>query len=274
MNEFDNVNGFLIEKGEKIFNTGNRSFKYGDGIFETMKVVDNKVMFWEEHLKRIEHGMKTLKIDHEIFDSAKWSQEIEKVILKNYYKFAKLRLTIYRESPGLYTPMANNMGFIIEGVRYDRKDYTYNSDGIALGVYDEIHKHINVLSNCKTTSALVYVMASIYKKEQQLGDVVVLNSNGLVCETSNANIFYVKDKRVITPDLNQGCVAGVFRQQVINYCQSKEITIKEQEVSLSDLEEADEIFVTNVIGGIQGINQFEKSKKTQGFIKELQSFFN
>jgi len=273
MNEFDNVNGFLIEKGEKIYNTGNRSFKYGDGIFETLKVVDSKVVFWEEHLKRLQSGMKSLKIDAGHFDDRKWTQELERLISKNYYKFAKLRLTVFRESPGLYTPMTNMMGFLIEGVRYDRKNYTFKSEGITLGIYNELPKSMHALSNCKTTSALVYVMASLYKKEQGLGDVVVLNTAGKVCETSNANIFYVKDGNIYTPGLDQGCVAGVFRTKVLEYCQTKKIHSEECEVNIKDLEDADEIFVTNVIGGVQGVNSFQNSDKSQSFIKKLQSFF-
>jgi aminodeoxychorismate lyase len=273
MNEFDNVNGYLIAKGEKIYNTGNRSFKYGDGIFETLKVVDNKVVFWDEHLKRLESGMKSLKIEPGHFDSRKWTQELDRLISKNYYKFAKLRLTVFRDSPGLYTPMTNMMGFLIEGVRYDGKDYTFRAEGITLGIYDELSKSVDVLSNCKTTSALVYVMASLYKKEQGLGDVVVLNTSGNVCETSNANIFYVKDGNVYTPGLDQGCIAGVFRTQVLDYCQTKNIHLEEGEVSIENLEKADEVFVTNVIGGVQGVSSFQNISKSQKFVKELQSFF-
>jgi branched-chain amino acid aminotransferase len=274
MNEFDNVNGFLIEKGDKLFNTGNRSFKYGDGIFETMKVVDNKVMFWEEHFARMQQGMKLLKIDSESFDKKKWELEIERVIHKNYYNFAKLRITVYRESPGLYTPMSNNMGFVIEGVRYDRKNYTYKKEGISLGVYKEMHKPIDKISNCKTTSALIYVMASLHKKEQGLDDVVVLNSKGNVCETSNANLFLLKDKKVVTPALTEGCIEGVFRKQVIDYCETENITLEEREVSVDDLIESDEIFVTNVIGGVQGVSVFQNTSKSQNFVNKLQSFFD
>lgn len=274
MNEFDNVNSFLIEKGEKLFNTGNRSFKYGDGIFETIKVVDNKMLFWDEHYNRLKQGIKLLKIDKDRFDKKTWKQEIDQLIYKNHYKFAKLRLTVYRESPGLYTPMANNLGFVIEGVRYDRKDFTYKPEGISLGVYQDMGKAIDLLSNCKTTSALVYVMASIYKKEQGLGDMVVLNSLGNVCETSNANIFYIKDKNIFTPALNQGCVEGVFRSQVLKYCRDQEINVEEKEVTVQELQNADEIFVTNVISGVQGIANFQGKSKKQEFLKQFQSFFN
>ena len=113
MNEFDNYNGFLVEKGEKLFNTGNRSFKFGDGIFETMRVENGKVVYWEDHYKRLKLGLTTLQLDDKKFPVSKWEEEIEKVVYKNKYQYAKLRLTVYRESPGLYTPMTNKLGFVI-----------------------------------------------------------------------------------------------------------------------------------------------------------------
>lgn len=273
MNEFDNFNGFLMEKGEKLFNTSNRSFKYGDAVFETMKVVENEVLFWDDHFERLQQGLSTLKINQDQFTKEKWASEVQKVIYKNYYKFAKLRLTVCRDSPGLYTPMTNKLNFIIEGVRYDSKDYSYLKEGLSLGVYEEVDKPINITSNCKTTSALVYVMASIYKKEQGLGDVVVLNSKGKVCETSNANLFLVKDDQLYTPGLDQGCVAGVFRKQVIEYCKANGIAIKETPIEIEDLNEADEIFLTNVIAGVQGVSSFQGKEKEEVFVKSLRNFF-
>ena len=117
-------------------------------------------------------------------------------------------------------------------------------------------------------------MASIYKKEQGLGDLVILNSKGNVCETTNANIFYIKDKNIFTPSLNQGCVEGVFRAQVIKYCIDQAISLEETEITVQQLQDADEIFVTNVIGGIQGVVNFQGKSKKQDFLKQLQSFFN
>jgi branched-subunit amino acid aminotransferase/4-amino-4-deoxychorismate lyase len=203
---------------------------------------------------------------------------VQRVIHKNFYQFAKLRITVYRESPGLYTPMSNNMGFVIEGVRYDRRNYTFNPEGVTLGLYDELPKSVDALSNCKTTSALVYVMASIFKKEKQLDDVIILNANDKVCETSNANLFYVKDNKVYTPGLDQGCIAGVLRKQIVSCCKSLNIVLKETSVTLEDLLDADEIFITNMTAGVQGVNCLEIDgetyRKKLQLAKQFQTFFS
>ena len=272
MNEFDIFNGYVIEKGEKLFNSGNRSFKYGDGVFETMKVVDGEVLYWEEHFKRLEFGIKTLKLENTIYTKEYWEKEIEKIIQKNYYKFAKIRLTVYRDSPGLYTPLTNRIGFIMEGLRFDKADFSYEAQGISLGVYTDNFKPIGMLSNCKTTSTILYVMSSIYKKEIGLDDVVVLNNLGNVCETSNSNLFIVKDGEIYTPPITEGCIAGVMRNQVIVISKELNKLVIEKPLIIKDLEEADEIFLTNVIMGVQNVKIFKDKVKKNTYSLALQNF--
>lgn len=272
MNEFDNFNGYVTEKGEKIFNTGNRSFKYGDGIFETMKIVDGEILYWEYHYKRLQFGIETLKLDDTNFTKEFWAKELEKIIHKNYYKYARLRLTLYRDSPGLYTPLSNRIGFMIEGVRYDKPDFSFVSEGINLGVFKEHNKVANVLSNCKTTSAVLYVLASIYKRDNNLDDVVILNHFGNVCETSSSNVFVVKNDEFITPPLSEGCVSGVMREQVIEFSKHIDKIVLEKPLSLQDLEDADEIFLTNVISGVQHVKMFNNKIKKNTHTIALQNF--
>lgn len=257
MNEFDNINGFLIEKGEKLFNASNRAFKYGDGLFETMRVVDNEILFLNDHIQRLKEGMAFLKLEDAKFDENMIKAELAKVIYKNYYKFAKLRLAVYRESPGMYTPFSNSLSYIIEGVRYDSSKFNYDPNGITLNIYDDMRKNVDMASNIKSSSALVYVMASLHKKETGVGDSVVLNNYGRVCETSNANIFIVKDGLVKTPALTEGPIKGVLRSQILKYLDQKGIKYLEGEIQKEELKEADEIFTSNMIVGIQTIKTFE-----------------
>ncbi len=273
MNEFDNYNGFLIEKGDKLFNTGNRSFKYGDGLFETIKVSEGKIMFWDDHYLRLKSGMELLQIDDAKHSKSKWEQEIEKIVYKNKYQYAKLRLTVYRESPGMYTPMSNKLGYVVEGVRYDKKDFDSTDKKIRLEPYRDVDKGVNQLSNCKTTSSLLYVMASIYKKKQGFDDVVVFNNYDRVCETSNSNIFTVKNYTVQTPALSEGCIAGVMRANVLKYCAIHKVEVQEVEMSEKDLEEADEIFTTNVITGVVSVGTYKGQEKQDAITKKVQGFF-
>ena len=273
MNEFDNINGFLIDKGEKVFNPGNRSYKYGDGIFETIKVVEGKIQFWNDHYDRLKRGIEVLKLDDSNFSKDKWFQEIERVVYKNYYKYAKIRLSVYRDAPGLYTPNGNRIGFAVEGVRFDKGDFTFKPEGIVVGLYEEIKLSIDALSNAKTASALPYVMASIYKKEQGLDDVLLFNQEGNIAESANSNVFLVKDGKIFTPALTQGCIAGVMRKNVLLHCHLHKIDVEERAISLEEIKSADEIFLTNVIAGVQGVKSILEIEKQQILTHKIQGFF-
>lgn len=270
INEFDILNGFLIEKGDKVFTTGNRSFKYGDGIFETIKVANGNILFWDYHYERISLGIKSLKFDSTNFDSDFFKSQIEKLISKNYYQNAKFRLFIYRDAPGLYTPMGNRISFFIEGIRLDNSKYDYNKDGVDIGLYSEGKKGLDIFSNCKTTSALLYVMASIYKKEQNLAEVIILNSKDNVCEASASNVFLVKNNIAYTPKLSCGPVMGVMRSVVIGLLKDLGIQLIEKEISVEELENSDEIFLTNTLTGVQGVKTFNEFSKINKVCYKLQ----
>lgn len=272
MMEFDNLDGFLIEKGDKIYDTSNRAMKYGDGIFETLKLVNGKVMFWDDHYKRLKSGIDYLGLDDTSKDKAFWEKEIEKIIVKNFYKQARIRLLVYRNAPGLYTPMSNRISYLVEGTRFDKPSYGFTSEGIKLGVFEKDFKGQSPLNNLKTTSALLFVLAGKYKKEQGFDDVVVLNTNGNVCETVSSNIFAVIQDRVITPALTEGCLNGVMRKQVIGILKQKQIEVIERDLTLDELRSAEEIFISNSMSGVQGVESFEGVKKYNIYTKQLQDY--
>lgn len=281
INEFDSFNGFLVEKGEKIFTSANRSFKYGDGIFETLKLAKGKILLEKHHLNRIELGLKTLKFDTEKYDADFFKKELQKVIQKNYYQNAKIRLFIFRESPGLYTPMGNRLGFFIEGVNLDSPYYPESPENLNLGIYSDAFKAADGIANCKTTSALIYVLAGVFKKENNWDDVVVLNHKNNVCEAVSSNIFAVINGKLKTPALTEGPVSGSVRNFLVDYCRINKIDLEQSEITIEELKSATEIFLTNAVSGIQSvthfnhqeINSFEMAKKFQNVLKnEVKQF--
>lgn len=270
--EFDNLNTFLMEKGDKLFDTSNRSLKYGDGIFETMRLLKGKIMFWDDHYARLERGLKYLKIDNGTKGKDFWEKEIERLVVKNHYTEARIKLTVYRDSPGLYTPMGNRLGFILEGLRYDNSNYNYAEEDASLDVFEQDYKSISPLSNLKTTSALLFVLASIEKKEKKLGELVVLNTAKRVCEGTASNIFIRIGDDIHTPSLEEGCLDGVMRKQIINYFKQKNSPVLEGEVSVEMLKNADEIFLTNTISGVQSIGSFKGKKLNNTVANDLQNY--
>lgn len=272
--EFDNLDGFLSEKGDKIFDASNRIMKYGDGLFETIKLVDGKLMFWDDHYERLSKGIKYLKMDTSEKDEEFWKKEIDKILVKNYYKHARLRVIVYRNAPGLYTPMGNRVGYLIEGTRFDKPDYNFIEDGVTLGLFEQDHKAMSPLNNLKTTSALLFVLAGSYKKEQGFGDVIILNAAGRVCETVSSNIFVVINDKIITPSLSEGCLDGVMRKQIIKAIKQKQLDFEERELTLDEVRSASEIFTTNTMSGVQGISEFEGKKMHNIYAKQLQSYLD
>tara|TARA_A100001234_G_C12405796_1_gene292349 strand:- start:58 stop:582 length:525 start_codon:yes stop_codon:yes gene_type:complete len=170
--------------------------------------------------------------------------------------------------------MGNRIGFLIEGTRFDKPDYNYSKQGLTLGLFEGDHKGMSPLNNLKTTSALLFVLAGVYKKESELDDVVVLNAAGRVCETVSSNIFAVVNNKVITPKLSEGCLDGVMRKQMIKAIKQQELDFEEGELTLNELREANEIFTTNSMVGVQGISQFEGRSKDFSVVKKLQSYLD
>ena len=269
--EFDNLDGFLSGKGDKIFDSSNRVLKYGDGIFETIKLANGNLMFCEDHFNRLNKAAEYLGLETAGKDSTFWKKEIEKIVVKNYYENARIRVVAFRDSPGLYTPMGNRLSFFIEGTRFDKPEYSYKVQGIKLGVFNGDHKAMSPLNNFKTTSALLFVLAGRFKKNANLDDVVILNAAARVCETVSSNIFVVKNDKIRTPKLSEGCLDGVMRKQIKKIISDKGLSFEESEISLDDLKSADEIFLTNSMSGVQGVSEFEGKSLLNTYTLSFQS---
>jgi branched-chain amino acid aminotransferase len=270
--EFDNSNGFLTEKGDKLFDTSNRSLKYGDGVFETMRLFKGKIMFWDDHYARLQRGIKYLKIEDSGKEKAYWEKEIERLVVKNKYFEARIKLLVFRDSPGLYTPMGNRLGFLIEGLSYDNSEYSFDAKGLKAGLFEADYKAISPLSNHKTTSALLFVLASIEKKQRALDEVIILNTARRVCEGTASNLFLRIGNDIFTPSLEEGCLDGVMRRQIINFFANKNNSISEGEITLETLEKADEIFLTNTISGVQSVRDFNGRSLNNDTSIELQNY--
>ena len=117
-----------------------------------------------------------------------------------------------------------------------------------------------MLSTIKTTNKITNVLASIYAKENELDNCVLLNERKHVVETINGNIFVLKDHIIKTPPLEEGCVKGIMRKKIIEMLsKSSEYTLQEAAISPFELQKADEVFITNAIVGIQPVTNYKKT---------------
>ncbi|MCR8558177.1 aminotransferase class IV [Mucilaginibacter sp. BJC16-A38] len=254
---FINFNGEILPADTKLLGIGNRAFKYGDGLFESMRLMKGQLKFPELHADRLQRGMKLLKIDgYSQMDIWFLKEKTADLARRNKIKHGRLRLTVYRDADGLYTPSHNKMGYCLEIVPMDEPRYFLNDKGLIMDLFTELPKPTNYLSNIKTCNSLIYVMAGIYKNQNKLDDVFLLNQAGNLCEASSSNIFIWYQKHLYTPALSEGCVEGVMRQVVIDIAKNNNIPVTEAQISPDILYAADEVFLTNAGRGIQSVIGF------------------
>lgn len=270
--QYINFNGAIVPSDQQIFNVSNRSFKYGDGLFESMRYLNGELKFAELHIDRIQRGMSLLKFDKSsLIDTWFLREKTEELVRRNKIgSDARFRLTVFRDAEGLYTPTSNRFAYVLESQQLEENSYVYNKKGLIIDVYDEVPKSLNILSNLKTCNALVYVMAGIFKTRNGLDEVLILNQNGFLCESISSNLFIVYDRKLYTPALNEGCIGGVMRQVVIRIAKENGLELIEAQINPNILNEADEVFLTNAAKGIQWVMGYNNKR----YFNKISSFLN
>ena len=255
------LNGNLFDADRPYLDGTNRSFKFGDGLFETIRIVEGKPFNLDSHYKRIVEGLDLLKISMPDFSVAYLKEQIKELAENNSVKKGgRARLSIFRQGTGAYAPVSMVGDYLLEVEPIDFNYFTLNEGGLSVDVYDDVHKPINSLSPFKTSNALFYIMASISAKEKGLDDVLLLNENKAIIESTASNLFIVSNGVLYTPSVEDGCVGGTFRMYLINLAIQNNIKVYECSLLPQNLYAADEIFLTNAIQGIRWVSSY-KSKR-------------
>ncbi|NJN77967.1 MAG: aminotransferase class IV [Saprospiraceae bacterium] len=193
-----------------------------------------------------------------------WQYEIRRIIKyyrQKYPKQAKnyrIRLTVFRNDGGFYTPLTNQASYILELELLKNELFTWNKKGQEIGVFEEIELNKGKLQNLKTANSLPYVLAGLYKKKQGLDDVLLVNTEGRIVESIHSNVFFIKGNSLITPALKEGCTAGTIRKSILKIGKDLGMKVVKGKCDISLLNEADEVFLTNAIQGVQWVRKFEK----------------
>jgi branched-chain amino acid aminotransferase len=271
-----NFNGQIVSSDQQVLSVNNRGFRYGDGLFESMRYMNGAIKFPELHIDRIQKGMKVLKLDNNLhIDSWFLREKVEELVRRNKTgNDARVKLTVFRDAEGLYSPSSNKTAFVLESQTLNESLYTFNPKGLIIDVFDELTKPINILANLKTCNSLVYVLAGVYKNQHALDEVIILNQNGFLCESISSNVFVVYDRKLYTPALNEGCIGGVMRQVVMRLAKENGIELIEAQVNPEILNEADEVFITNASKGIQWVMGYNNKRYFNEVAKFLSEKLN
>jgi len=267
-----NLNGTLYNKSAEILNSNNRAFKYGDGLFETIKIKNLKVYFVEDHYFRLMASMRMLRMEIPVnFTLEFFESELLKTAEQNNLKNARTRFTVFRKDGGLYKPLTNKIDYLIEASELNsviKENYT-------IDIFKDYYIYSGLLSTIKTTQKITNVLASIYASENEFDNCILVNEKKQVVEAINGNIFVVNGNLIKTPPTSEGCIKGIARKKIIEIISKIEkYTLEEAVISPFDLQKADEIFISNVIIGIQPVLVYKKTVFKTDVSEELTFEFN
>lgn len=258
-----NFNGNIA--AEENILTQNRAFLYGDGVFETVKIINNKVLFLEDHYFRLMASMRVVRMEIPMNFTMEYFEEqiLNLVQEKNITASARARITVFRNDGGLYLPKTNEVSFLIHATSLDTTLYALNTVEYEVDLYKDFYVTKQLLSSIKTTNKMINVTGSIFAHENGLANCLLVNDTKNVVEALQGNLFMVVGKKLITPPVSEGCLNGIMRKQILALAKKTEgVEVVEEIISPFDLQKADELFLTNVITGIQPITKYRKKEFT------------
>lgn len=265
------VNGEVCSESGLPHSAKNRAFLYGDGFFETIRVINGQAQLLPFHWNRLNasieaHGMQPASNwDFDVFDRA-----VKRLISSNSLHLGgRLRLTFFRASGGRYTPTTNEMQWIGEAESLDANAYQLNEKGISVDVYPDMKKLKGPLANFKNLSAMLYVQAGLWAQREGLEDALVTNTHHHIIESTRSNMFLVSNRVLYTPGLDCGPVGGVMRAAIINLAIEEGYKVYECNISPQEMLRADELFLTNAIRGIQWVGRYRTKRYFNSTAKEL-----
>lgn len=256
-------NGEFFPVDKPIIKASNRSFRYGDGLFESIRVVEGEVYNFENHFARLIDGMKAYHINiPKNFTLDFFKNQISSLLQRNGIREGgRVKLTVYREGEeASYFSESNEPGFVIEASDYPDNKFILNPEGLEVDLYNDIPKAVNSYSVFKSTNSFFYVNAIIHAKTNNLKDCLLINTRGGIIESTNSNLFIVSNGVLYTPPLSDGCVGGTMRMKIINLAIQSNIKVYETSISPQHLLSCDEIILTNAIQGIKWVSSYRTKR--------------
>jgi len=257
-----NFDGEHLSNETYFLNHENRALRYGDAVFETIRAVGGKLFFWEEHYLRLMSSMRILRMEIPMDFTMEFLEKQIRTLLKSNNldtQPARVRLTVFRKKGGIYTPVTNDVSYLIDTTALDSPFYTIDDSPYEVELFKDFFVNPDLLSTLKTNNRILNVVGSIFAKENNYQNCLLLNTNKSVVEALNGNLFLVKDSIIKTPPIADGCLNGIVRNKLMGVINNiGEFTLAEASISPFELQKADELFITNSIVGIQPITKYRK----------------
>ena len=270
-----NYNGKLVEQSAQMIEI-NRGFLFGDAVFETLKVSNNTLLFLEDHYLRLMAAMRICRMEIPMnFTMEFLEEQVASLMAKVSFSNARVRITVFRIGSGFYTPDSNNVEFVITAQSLSSSKYQFYSEPYEVELFKDFHLTKQLLSTIKTNNKMIHSLAGIFARENEYSNCLLINEEKNIVEAIQSNLFMKIGNKLVTPPISDGCQNGIMRKQIIKLLQKNEmVIIEEKSISPFDLQKADELFLTNVVSGIQPITKYRKKKYVTDFATQLVEILN
>ena len=251
---FLNHNGKFYQEGDTLLTADSRAFRYGDGLFETIKYKNGNFILLQDHLLRLWQGLDLLLFEKpKLFTKQLLRDQLEALVRKNKDVDARIRLTVFRGNGGLYDPENLHPNYIIQSLPLNNTHAELNPNGLEVCLYSDAIKTCDAFSNLKHNNYLPYLMGALHAKKNKCNDAIIFNQHQRICDSSIANVFIIKDNIISTPSLSEGCVAGVMRNFLLKQVPIFGFVCNEVALTREMLLDADEVFLSNSIYNIRWV---------------------
>ena len=272
---------YIILNGEMLgtnqsFMKDNRAFRFGDGVFESIRIINGLPYNLQFHIERMLEGANVLSLEIPSHFSADYFKgQIKSLIEKNAIQAGgKARISLFRGGEGAYFSESNKSMFFIEASHLPNNYFLLNENGLMVDIYSEMNKSVNILSKYKSINSLLPIMAANFAKKNNLQECFILNAKGKIIESISSNIFIVSNGVLYTPPLEDGCVGGVMRMNIINIAINNNVKVYECSLKPQNLLIADEIFLTNTIKGLEWVRGFKNKRYFNDISKKIITLLN
>lgn len=271
MSPFYCYDGKFIPSNDPVIGPDSRAFRYGDGVFETIRLVPGKIPLWDYHCSRFLKGMETLGFELPAFFAPETlSEKIFQLIRKNEIKGqARVRVMFFRDNGGVFDLISNKPHYLIQAWELPMNYQRLNENGLDIVIFPNARKSTDYLANLKSNNFLCYLQGAAYARQQQANEALVLNSFERIADACTANVFWVKQGEVFTNPLSEGPVAGVMRAWLLEQLPLKNMSIREEILTEELLMEADEIFLTNATYGIRWVKSLGSRQFVHTITRDL-----
>ena len=249
------IDGVRVPHDKAVISVYDNSFLYAQGLFETFLGIGERVLFEKDHLDRLWRGAKVidLTIPCTRTQLSRWMKEI---LQSHPSRTKKLRLTVTAGDSARWLGRTSPSRVILSVGSVDLPTRPFDLFISKLRV-----DHRSMLRRIKTVS---YALQATALKEAKLAgadDALLLNEAERVAEVTSANVFWVRNEKVYTPSLDEGCLDGVTRRKVFAVCKKLRVPILEKKGSMRELQAADEIFISSSLKLVVGVRSIQNRKQ-------------